>query len=73
MDVETFVSSCDGRCYRENVEVAKLRHSEEPHHGNSILCHQCWDYEMSWRKDRNEDLGNFAQYEILSWATANGL
>lgn len=34
---------------------------------NAILCRNCFNHEMQWRKERNRDLGDFAKFDIVKW------
>ncbi|OYV38946.1 MAG: hypothetical protein B7Z80_08705 [Rhodospirillales bacterium 20-64-7] len=35
--------------------------------GNLILCSNCWDRELDYRRDRNRDLADFAKFDLPSW------
>jgi hypothetical protein len=37
---------------------------------NLILCLSCWTRENQYRRNRNRELGTFAQYRIPSWESA---
>ena len=37
---------------------------------NLILCRSCWARENQYRRERNRQLGNFAQYKLPDWETA---
>jgi hypothetical protein len=36
-------------------------------HGNLILCRSCWLSEINWRRRRNAELGEFAQFALPPW------
>ena len=38
--------------------------------GNLILCRQCWENELAYRRDRNRSLGVFAQFALIAWNDA---
>ena len=38
--------------------------------GNLILCRQCWENELAYRRDRNRSLGVFAQFDTPAWNDA---
>ncbi len=63
--------NCDGQESRptcsDNNEVRVLPWGTEPGHGNSILCHNHFDKEIAWRKERNRELGVEAQYDLPKW------
>jgi len=35
-----------------------------------ILCRSCWARELDFRRERNQKLEKFAQYELPSWGGA---
>lgn len=35
--------------------------------GNAILCIDCFNFEINWRKERNKDLGKDCQFKIPTW------
>ena len=38
--------------------------------GNDILCRACWQRALAYRRDRNRELGDFAQFKLPAWETA---
>ncbi len=60
-------NNCDGSGPHAEGEVRVLPLTKDPHHGNLILCPQCFRREMMWRFLRNTELGEEAQYEIPDW------
>lgn len=38
--------------------------------GNLLLCRACWLREITWRKERNRSLGDFAQFDLPNWNDA---
>ena len=62
-EVKTY--NCGGlRCVTDIGEVRLLPTGGE---SNAILCFACYNYEMNWRKERNEDLGDLEQFDIPLW------
>jgi len=57
--------NCDGvHCLRTDGEVRVLPTGGG---GNAILCRTCFNHELAWRKKRNKDLGEFAQFALPAW------
>lgn len=56
--------NCDGSgpCSEGSVKLLPLGGG-----ANLILCKNCWNREMEYRKTRNLSLGTFAQYDIVRW------
>jgi hypothetical protein len=38
---------------------------------NAIYCRYCFEREMSWRKERNRDLGHAYQFKLPEWDSLN--
>jgi hypothetical protein len=58
--------NCDGaHCTLPDGEVRKL-----PTGGgaNLILCHACFDHEIAYRRERNRELGQDAQFDLPLWS-----
>lgn len=58
--------ACDGEG-PHSVPVRKLPISDNPDHGNAILCRLCFEKEMDFRKERNKELEPAAQFTLLNW------
>ena len=57
--------NCDGdRCTHEKGEV---RVHPTGGDSNAILCRECFQYEMAYRRIRNRDLGNAFQFKLCKW------
>ena len=55
---------CDGsRCKLPNGEVRLLPTGGD---GNMIYCRACYEHEMSYRRERNRDMG-YAAFELPKW------
>jgi hypothetical protein len=65
--------NCDGgRCKATGGQVRVLplgRPYGRSGGGNAILCRDCFEYEIAWRKQRNEQLAPHAQYDLPSWSS----
>jgi len=48
--------NCDGSGPHSAGTVKILPLSDEPHHGNLILCHADWNREMAYRRERNKEM-----------------
>lgn len=61
--------NCDGSgpCHPGRVRV--LPTGSQPHHGNMILCGQCFSREIAWRKERNRELGKDCQFQLPTWGS----
>jgi len=60
-------ANCDGsHCTWPSGETRRLPYGGE---GNVILCRSCYEYELRWRRERNEELGPDAQFELPAWET----
>lgn len=35
--------------------------------GNLILCRACFNYEIGWRRERNNELEEFAKFALPNW------
>ena len=57
--------NCDGgKCISETGEVRLLPHGED---SNLILCHDCFNHEINYRKARNRELADWAQFNLPTW------
>lgn len=57
--------NCDNdKCRDAHGEVRKLPSGGD---ANMILCHDCFDYEIVWRRYRNKELGKDAQFKLPRW------
>lgn len=57
--------NCDGsHCWHSHGEVRVL-----PAGGSSnlILCRACYEHELSFRRERNRDLGTAFKFELPTW------
>ena len=61
-------NDCNGSGPHTPGEVRVMPHSNEPLHGNDILCRACWNREIDYRIDRNDELGNHSQDGLPVWA-----
>jgi hypothetical protein len=34
---------------------------------NVILCRECYQHELQWRRKRNRELEDFAKFDLLGW------
>jgi hypothetical protein len=59
--------NCDGSgpCLKGEVRVLPLGTS--PHHGNIILCKNCFRHEINWRYERNTELSRDCQFRTPEW------
>jgi len=56
---------CNGsHCQQRTGEVRVLPTGGD---GNVILCRACFDHEIRWRRERNRELGDFAQFKLPAW------
>jgi hypothetical protein len=61
----SFNPNCDGgKCDSSVGEVRVLPTGGD---GNAILCRSCHRHELSWRRDRNRELGDFAKFDLPTW------
>ena len=60
-------NECGGQGPHSGSEVRLLPHSNTSLHGNDILCRACFNREIAYRRERNRDLGKFAQYDLPAW------
>ena len=60
--------NCDGSGPHASGDVKLLPTGGD---SNAILCRQCWENELAYRRDRNRSLGVFAQFDLPSWQDAN--
>lgn len=58
---------CGSRCVVEQGEVRTLPIDRSGDSGNLILCRNCFEHEMNWRRERNKKLGKDCQYSIPAW------
>lgn len=57
--------NCNGdHCISSHGEVRVLPYSAD---GNLILCHSCFNHEISWRKDENRRANR--NFETPNWET----
>lgn len=66
---EAVNNDCCGNGPHTAGEVRLMPHSDTPLHGNDILCRSCWLRELSYRRERNRDLAEFARYSLPAWET----
>lgn len=60
--------NCDNdKCWSADDEVRVLPLGLDPNHGNLILCLACFNHEMTYRRQRNRELGDRNQYLIPKW------
>lgn len=59
--------NCDGSGPCELGEVRVLPLGSSPHHGNLILCSTCFEREIKYRRERNQELSKDCQYSLPSW------
>ncbi len=60
--------NCDGdHCTLNDGPVRVLPYGGSG--GNGILCRSCFDHEMAWRRERNQELEQFAQFDLPLWST----
>ena len=60
-------NNCDGSGPHTTGEVRVMPTGGD---GNLILCRQCWENELHYRRDRNRSLAVFAQFDIIAWNDA---
>ena len=60
-------NNCDGSGPHTPGEVRVMPTGGD---GNLILCRQCWENELAYRRNRNRSLGVFAQFDIIAWNDA---
>jgi len=60
-------NNCDGSGPHTDGDVRVMPTGGD---GNLILCRQCWENELAYRRDRNRSLGAFAQFDIIAWNDA---
>lgn len=53
------------KCHCNNGEVRILPTGGD---SNAILCRDCFDYEMAWRRDRNKDLSEDCKFKLPMWS-----
>ncbi len=58
---------CDGSGPCDPGEVRVLPLGTSPHHGNLILCRNCYHHEIQYRQDRNRELAKDCAYDLPSW------
>ena len=63
-------NDCNGSGPHTAGEVRVMPHSDAPLHGNDILCRACWQRALTDRRERNRSLGDFAQFALPAWETA---
>lgn len=56
--------NCDGSGPHSGQPVRKLPIGGG---GNAILCKACYQREIQFRKERNRELGNDAQFDLPEW------
>lgn len=57
--------NCDNdKCRNETGEVRVLKTGGD---SNAILCRACYEYELSWRRERNTELAKDVQYDLPEW------
>lgn len=60
--------NCDGdHCTSTTSETRLLPIGSNPHHGNLILCHACFCYELQWRRERNKELAKECAFRLPQW------
>lgn len=60
--------NCDNdKCWNDHDEVRLLPLGSEPNHGNLILCRACFNYEITYQRQRNRELGKDNQFNIPNW------
>lgn len=64
-DRHTHNPNCDGgRCRQETGEVRALPSGGD---SNLILCQDCFNHELGYRRDRNRELGEDSKFELPLW------
>jgi hypothetical protein len=62
--------NCDGnKCTNTRGEVRRLPWNDGPMGGASILCLNCYQYEMQYRRDRNKDLAPSERFDLPAWSS----
>jgi hypothetical protein len=58
--------NCDGDHCRSDIGDVRLL----PTGGGSnlILCRPCYEHEIAWRRSRNNDLAEWARFDLPAWA-----
>lgn len=60
--------NCDGaHCISSEGETRLLPIGRNPHHGNLILCHECFCRELLWRRERNRELAKDCAFALPAW------
>ena len=61
---------CGSHCRSSVGEVRVLPYVRKMRRylgGNMILCYHCYAHELAYRRERNRELGEFAQYDLPKW------
>ena len=61
--------NCDGSGPHTNGQVRVLRTSKEPFGSNLHLCHACFNREIAWRRQRNQELGQESHFDLPVWTS----
>lgn len=60
---------CDGtHCAKADGEVRLLPVGNTSDHGNMIICHTCYLFEIAYRKRENQRLSKDCQFKTPSWS-----
>ena len=59
--------NCDGDHCTTNAGEVRLLPTGGG--GNAILCADCYAHELAWRRERNKELGEDAQFDLPPWIT----
>jgi len=65
--MEVTNTNCCGAGPHVSGEVRVMRTGGD---SNLILCRECWNREIDYRIDRNDELGNFAQHGLPVWESS---
>jgi len=61
------INNCEGNGPCSEGEVRLLPVSNDPHHGNTILCRSCFRETIRWRMDRNKTLSKDTMFSLPTW------
>jgi len=61
------LNSCDGGYCKEPWRPKFVRRLDTGGSSGLFLCQECWKAEMEYRKERNKELAEDVQYQIIPW------
>jgi len=60
-------NNCGGDHCTERTQYGPVRRLPTGGDGAVILCWACYEYELAWRRRRNQELGEAAQFKLPRW------